>query len=163
MMSVLTKRFARFDLTIQPKKTKLIRFGRPESHSDSGDQNGTFDFLGFTRYWAKSRKGFWVIKRKTSKKRFKRTMKCLWSWCRDNRHVQIQDQYKTLCSKLRGHFQYYGVRGNYPLLELIFKHAEEAWRYWLGKCSRTSYISWSKFEQLRKSFPLSRPRIVHNI
>ncbi len=162
-MSVLTKRFARFSLTIHPKKTKLIRFGRPDYNSKSDKQNGTFDFLGFTHYWAKSRKGFWVIKKKTCKKRFKRTMKSLWRWCRDNRHEPALDQYKTLCSKLRGHFQYYGVRGNYPQLELVFKHAEKAWRYWLGRCSRTSYINYDRFERIKRVFPFVRPRIYHYI
>lgn len=162
VMTVLTKRFARFDLSIHPKKTKLIRFGRPDT-SSTDDQNETFDFLGFTFYWGKTRKGSWVIKKKTCKKRFKRTMKSLWAWCKDNRHEPVTEQFKTLCSKLRGHYQYYGVRGNYRLLELIFEHVERAWRFWLGRRSRTSYVTWEKFEQLRSVFRFPSPRIVHDI
>ncbi len=90
-------------------------------------------------------------------------MKSLWSWCRYNRHEPALDQYKTLCTKLRGHFQYYGVRGNYLQLELVLKHAEKAWRYWLGRRSRTSYISWKTFERMKLVFPLARPRIYHYI
>jgi group II intron reverse transcriptase/maturase len=163
VMSVLFKRFARFDLSIHPKKTKLIHFGRPDGKVQSDIQNETFDFLGFTLYWGKTRKGSWVIKKKTSKKRFKRTMKSLWSWREDNRHEPVAEQFKILCSKLRGHFQYYGVRGNYQLLEQVFQHAEKAWKYWLGRRSRTSYITWDKFDELRLIFGFPRPRIVHDI
>ena len=163
VMSVLVKRFAGFDLSIHPKKTKLIRFGRPDRDTTSDDENGTFDFLGFTFYWGKTRKGSWVIKKKTCKKRFKRTMKSLWTWCKDNRHQPVREQFKTLCSKLRGHYQYYGVRGNYQLLEQVLTHAEKAWRFWLGRRSRTSYITWEKFEQLKAIFRFPTPRIVHDI
>src|SRR5262249_2072685 len=53
IMEVLPKRFSRFSLTIHPEKTKLIKFGRPDKRADSDKSNGTYDFLGFTHYWAK--------------------------------------------------------------------------------------------------------------
>jgi RNA-directed DNA polymerase len=59
-----------------------------------------------THYWARSRRGYWVIKRKTARKRLRRTTKALWRWCRANRHLPLKDQYRMLCQKLRGHFQY---------------------------------------------------------
>lgn len=162
IMAVLPKRFGRFGLTIHPKKTKLVRFRKPRSKGDQG-KNGTFDFLGFTHYWAKSRRGYWVIKRKTATKRLRRAMKGFWQWCRQNRHLPITEQYKMLCQKLRGYYQYYAIRGNYRMLERVFEHVRQAWRYWLSRRSHKSKISWEKYEKLWTTFPLPRPRIIHAI
>ena len=162
LLRVLPKRFARFELELHPEKTILVPFRRPGS-SNSGKGGGTFDFLGFTHFWAKSRKGYWVIKRKTSRKKFSRTVKTLWRWCRKNRHEPLDWQCAQLCSKLRGHYQYYGIRGNYRMLLRTLHYAERAWRVWLsGRCSKGD-ISWEKFVSLRKKFPFPKPRIVHNI
>ena len=163
VLQVLSKRFAKFGLMIHPKKTKLIRFNRPEPEATVGKGNCSFDFLGFTHFWAKSLKGNWVVKKKTKRKRLNRSMKAIWIWCRDNRHEPAKKQHKSLCSKLRGHFQYFGVRGNYMQLEMIFFHAEKAWKFWLSRRSHTSYINWEQFEYYRQVFPLPRPKIVHNI
>jgi RNA-directed DNA polymerase len=106
IMDVLPKRFTRFRLTIHPEKTALIAFKRPPSRDRSAGGTGTFDFLGFTHYWAKTRQGYWVIKRKTVGKRLRRFMKESWTWCRENRHAPLQEQHRTLCSKLRGYYHY---------------------------------------------------------
>ena len=66
-----------------------------------------------------------------------------------------------LCQKLRGHFQYYGISGNYRLLSEVHRHAEQAWRYWLSRRSHKSAISWEKFQKLKKVFVLPAPKIVH--
>ena len=124
---------------------------------------GTFDFLGFTFYWSKSRQGYWVIKKKTMRKRLSRFMKGMWRWCRDNRHEPLKEQHKTLSRKLRGHYQYYGVRSNYKALEVIFEFAEKSWRYWLSRRCHKGGIRWEKFEKIRVSFSLPKPMIVHNI
>ncbi len=163
IMAVLPKRFARFGLTIHPTKTALIAFRKPEAHQGSESGNGTFTFLGLTHYWTKSRQGFWVIKRRTARKRLRRTKKSLWRWCRNNRHAPLQYQYQMLCAKLRGHYQYYGIRGNFRLLEEVRRFAEQAWRYWLSRRSSKSAIGWKKFGKLMQTYILPIPRIVHNI
>jgi group II intron reverse transcriptase/maturase len=163
ILEVLPKRFGRFGLTIHSAKTALIRFRKPESGGESGGGNGTFDFLGFTHYWATSRRGAWVIKRRTARKRLRRAKKSLWQWCRGNRHRPLKEQHRVLCHKLRGHFQYYAIRGNSWRLETIFMHAKKAWRYWLSRRSNKSYISWEKFERVLLTYPLPRPRILHGI
>lgn len=162
LLEVLPKRFARFGLDLHPEKTILVPFCKPKSKG-RGKGDGTFDFLGFTHYWAKSREGYWVIKRKTAKKKFRRTVKALWKWCRENRHEPFNWQYKQLCSKLRGHYQYYGIRGNHRMLVRILHYAARAWRYWLSKRCRKGYIPWEKFVLLSNKFPFPQPRIVHNI
>jgi len=125
IMEVVPKRFNRFGLALHPEKTTVIPFKKPSS-KEKGKGKATFDFLGFTFYWSKSRRGYWVIKKKTVRKRLARFMKGLWQWCRENRHEPIKEQYKELCSKLRGYYQYYGVRSNYKALEVVFEHAERA-------------------------------------
>ncbi len=161
---VLPKRFARFRLTMHPEKTVLIAFKRPPSRDQSAGGTGTFDFLGFTHYWAKARQGYWVIKRKTIGKRLRRFMKESWTWCREHRHAPLHEQHRTLSAKLRGYYQYYGIRGNFKMLEVVFEHLERAWHYWLSTRSHTGHINWQTVEGfLRQQLPLPKPRILHNI
>jgi RNA-directed DNA polymerase len=163
IMAVLPKRFARFGLTIHPEKTARIAFGKPEARQASAQGNGTVEFLGLTHYWAKSRRGFWVIKRRTARKRLRRTQKALWRWCRANRHAPVKYQYQMLCLKLRGHCRYDGIRGNFRLLEEVRRYAERAWRYWLSRRSSKSAIGWGKFQRLLQTYVLPTPKIVHTI
>jgi len=163
IMEVLPKRFARFGLTIHPEKTTMNKFRKPNHKDGAGGGNGTFDFLGFTHYWAKSRRGNWVIKKRTAAKRLKRTMKKMWIWCRKNRHLPIKVQHRKLCQKLRGYYQYYAVTGNYAMLERVFKALEKSWKFWLSRRSQKSYISWKKYKIIREKLPLPRPRIIHRV
>jgi RNA-directed DNA polymerase len=163
IMEVLPKRFARYSLTIHPKKTKLIKFGKPKSGDKTDGGNATFDFLGFTHYWTKSRRGNWVIKRTTANKRMRRARRRAWQWCKENRHEPIVEQYRKLKQKLLGHYQYYGIRGNYEKLESLYRHVQKAWQYWLSRRSQKSKIRWEKFKKVMASIPLPKPRIVHNI
>ena len=68
-----------------------------------------------------------------------------------------------LCSKLRGHFQYYGIQGNFRLLEEVRRFAERAWRYWLSRRSSKSSLGWGKFEKRMQTSILPTPKIVHTI
>jgi len=163
VLEVLPKRFNRFKLTIHPEKTKLVRFIQPSPKEETEKENGTFDFLGFTHFWAKSLHGYWVIKRKTIGKRLRRFMKAIWDWCRENLHEPVKEQHKTLRSKLRGYYQYYGIRGNYKMLEVVFEHTERAWRRWLGRRCSKGYVTVEEFDGFyRKVYPLPTPRIIHN-
>jgi group II intron reverse transcriptase/maturase len=164
VMAVLPRRFARFRLTIHPEKTALIVFKQPPSQEPSARGTGSFDFLGFTHYWAKTRRGYWGIKRKTVGKRLRRFMRAIWTWCRENRHAPLQEQYQTLGLKLRGYYQYYGIRGNGKMLEVVCEHTERAWRYWLSRRSHKGHITWQKcVESVHRKLPLPKPRIMHNI
>jgi RNA-directed DNA polymerase len=112
---VLPKRFGKFGLTLHPEKTRLVRF-QPSSDDrkdDDGDGGpGTFDLLGFTLYWAKSKRGYWVVQVKTAKSRVSRTLERLSDWCRLHRHLPVAVQWKQLTAKLRGHYAYFGIIGN---------------------------------------------------
>jgi group II intron reverse transcriptase/maturase len=164
VMEVLPKRFGRYGLEIHPEKTAQIDFRKPSAQAGERRGDGTFDFLGFTHYWGRSRRGYWVMKRKTAKQRIRRIQKQLWEWCRDNRHQRTGQQHRMLCQKLRGHYQYFGIRSNYRALERIYEATRRAWHYWLSRRSNESRILWGRFERmLAGRYPLPRPRIVHGI
>jgi len=161
LMAVLPKRFGKHGLELHPTKTKLLEFRKPSGDATSG--SNTFDFLGFTHYWSKSRTGNWIIKRKTSSQKIRKTIQILRDWCRLNRHLDLNEQYRLLCSRLRGHFQYFGIRCNLRAMEAVLYHAIRNWKFWLNRRSRKKALNWNKFEQLLKRIPLPKPRIVHNV
>ena len=162
VMTVLPKRFARYGLKLHPDKTRLLCFRRPSTKAADTERGATFNFLGFTHFWAKSRKGYWVIKRKTAKDRFARSLKRLSSWMREVRHQPIAEQHNTLCSKVRGHFQYYGITGNSEALSRYLYCTHRLWHKWLSRRSHASKRHWEWFDGLLKRFPLPRPAIVHS-
>jgi len=98
LMAVLPRRFARYGLTLHPDKTRLLRF---KPAADARERE-SFQFLGFTHVWGRSRRGRWVIKRKTAKDRCRRTLKRVSQWCRKHRHRPIPEQYAHLSAALRG-------------------------------------------------------------
>jgi len=87
----------------------------------SGGGSGTFDLLGFTHHWKRSyRSRAWVIQRKTATSRLNRAIRKVSEWCRENRHLKVAEQFKALASKLRGHYQYFGLTGNRRALSQFF-------------------------------------------
>ena len=162
VMEVLPKRFERFGLTIHPDKTKKIRF-KQEHRNVQKSENETFDFLGFTHYWAKSRKGNWVIKRKTMRKRQACAMRNLYVYCRNNKHNAIKEQYRSLCSKLHGLYNYYGIICNYRMLLVLYEHTKKCWCKWLGRRTRDGDINYDKFEKFLCYWFLPRPRITKSV
>jgi RNA-directed DNA polymerase len=163
IMAVVPKRCARFGLRIHPTKTTLVVCRQPKASQASAHGNGTFELLGFTHYWARTRRGCWVIKRSTARKRLRRTQQAWWPWCRPNRHAPLPYPYRMRCVKRRGHFRSYGMRGNVPLLENVRRYAEKARRYWLRRRSSKSAIDWEKFQKRLAIYVLPTPKIVHNI
>jgi RNA-directed DNA polymerase len=167
VMRVLPKRFSRYGLTIHPDKTKLVAFERPgrRGGGNGGEtiRPGTFDFLGFTHYWGKSRKGNWVIKRKTASSRLSRNLKRIHTWCRQNRHLPIREQHRQLSSKLHGHYGYYGITPNMLMLKLYYLGVTRAWFKWLNRRTRRASKTWPAFNDMLKTYPLPSPRITHSV
>lgn len=161
ILEVLHKRMEKYGLKLHSAKTKLVYFERPRNEEEAKSR-GTFTFLGFTHYWGKTRGGGWTIKRKIAAKRVKRTMGNLWQWCKENRHQAIQAQYRILCSKLRGWYQYYAIPCNYEIMSAVRHRLKRMWHYWLSRRSSDSYITWPKFALLLERFPLPQPRILHS-
>jgi group II intron reverse transcriptase/maturase len=166
VLEVLPKRFGKYGLALHPDKTRLVPFVRPSARSDSedgGPRPGTFDLLGFTHYWGRSRRGDWVVKRRTASSRFSRAVKKIAAWCRHNRHRPLAEQQQALGHKLRGHDAYYGITGNYPLLQRLRYVVERLWRKWLSRRSRDAPLSWDRFKRLLGRFPLPPARVVHSV
>jgi group II intron reverse transcriptase/maturase len=167
VLDVLPKRFGKYGLTIHPTKTRLVPFRPPSRptrrNSEPASRPGTFDLLGFTHYWGKSRKGMWVVKRQTAKSRFVRAVRTIAQWCRWNRHLPLEEQHPTLWRKLRGHFGYYGITGNGEALQRFRDAVACLWRKWLSRRQAGSTITWAAFQQLLKRFPLPPAVVVHSV
>ena len=168
VLAVLPKRFAKYGLTIHPEKTKLVPFERPGSASERPDEErreppGTFDLLGFTHVWSRSRRGTWVVKRQTSRSRFSRGLRSLQAWFRENPHLDPAAQHQTLCQKLRGHFSYYGITGNSVALSRFRWSAARLWRRSLSRRRRGGALAWDHFLRFLERFPLPPPVPIHSV
>jgi group II intron reverse transcriptase/maturase len=162
VQDVLPKRFEKYGLTLHPDKTRLVRFERPRRGGGGReDRPGTFDFLGFTHFWGKSRKGRWVPKQETAKSRFARALRGINEWCKRNRHVPVADQARILSMKLRGHYWYFGITGNSVALSRFYQMVRRVWRKWLSRRSQRSRVQWDKFFKLLERYPLAKP-IAYN-
>ncbi len=162
VMEVLPKRFGKYGLTLHPDKTRLIPFRRPTSRSD-GCKPGTFDLLGFTHYWGRSRKGNWVVQRKTARSRFTRALRRVAQWCCNNRHRSVAEQHQILSRKLRGHFAYYGITGHAKALCGFRTQVIRCWRLWLSRRRRDHHIAWPQFNGLLDRHPLPPVVVVHSV
>ena len=156
---VLEQRLARFGLTLHPAKTRLVHF-KPPQHGGP-KKSATFDFLGFTHHWGRSRRGKPVIRRKTARDRVRRTLQRANQWCRRHRHRPVAEQYRHLCRALRGHYAYFGVTGNIRAPKRVFLQVSRTWIKWLNRRSQRT-MSWAKAQQLLVRYPLPPPRIVHS-
>jgi group II intron reverse transcriptase/maturase len=163
VFAVLGKRFAKYGLTIHPQKTRLVRFERPRrSDSSSDDDQGkpqTFDLLGFTWYWGRTRGGGWTVKTQTAADRVCRTITKIDDWCRKHRHDPVPQQITTLSRKLHGHYTYFARPGNYYALSRVYQGIRRALQKWLSRRSWKGCLSWPRFEQLLARHPLPLPRI----
>ena len=160
VMSVLPKRFGKYGLRLHPEKTRLLDFRRPSGPKPP--KGRSFDLLGFTHFWAKSRKGNWVVKHKTSKSRFARAIKKVALWCKRHRHQPVAVQHQALTAKVRGHYQYFGITGNYRALARFVRQVEWAWFRWLGRRSDSASRLWTDFARTMRRYPLPAPRIARS-
>jgi len=165
VQAVLAKRFAKYGLRLHPGKTKLTRFRPPTSQEpkDSTKQRDrSFDLLGFTFYWALSRKKTWVVKQKTRKSSLSKALRRISVWCKANRHAPVREQQRALAAKLRGHYSYYGITGNFPALNRFALQVRRRWHYWLARRSNRG-MPWDRMLVILKVFPLPAPRVVHSV
>lgn len=161
-MQVLPKRLAKYGLVPHPTKTRLVPFQRPLLRGKRDrTKSASFELLGFTHYWAKSRNGKWVVTRKTAKERFARSLGRIAEWCSENRHLPITVQRNALAEKMRGHYGYYGISGNARALNCFYRQVRLTWRTWLGRRSNNSKMTFDHLDQLLRRRPLPPPRIKH--
>lgn len=162
VMRVLGKRLHKYGLTLHPQKTRRIdfRFKRPHGVRHPATQATTFDFLGFTHVWGKSRKGKNVVYQRTAKDRYARGLKAVNVWCKRNRHRPMDQQHVRLSQMLRGHYAYYGITGNSRRLRWFYHRVEQIWFYWLARRTRGGKGGPRSYKHLSARYPLPMPRIV---
>lgn len=160
VMGVLDKRLGRYNLKLHPDKTSLIKFQRPKLGQKGGKGPGNFDFLGFTVYWRRNHQGpGWHISWKTRKARLSRAKRALNDFCRSHRHKPVKEQHKALVSRIRGHFNYFGVNDNTDCLSVLRNEAIHTWHKWLNRRSQRAKKNWERFNDLLKDFPLPEPKV----
>ncbi len=164
VLAVLTKRFAKYGLRLHLEKTRLVDFRSPPRRGQDGSQRErSFALLGFTHFWGRSRKGRWIVQRKTAKDRFTRALRDIGHWCRAHRHWPVAAQQAALRRKMQGHYAYYGITGNGRALDRFLYEVRRLWRKWLHRRSWCGRMTWEKFACLTERYPLPPPRVVHSV
>ncbi len=159
----LRDRFAEFGLELHPDKTRLIEFGRyaAERRQARGERKPeTFEFLGFTHMCATDRKGWFKVKRVTSKKKMRAKLKSVKTEMRRRMHRPIPEQGRWLARVLAGHYNYYAVPDNSPALRSFRKAALRHWWHTLVRRGQKRRITWARMYRLADRW-LPKPRIQH--
>jgi group II intron reverse transcriptase/maturase len=158
----LGKRLGKFELEVEPTKTKVMEFGRfaVQHAKRRGRKAETFDFLGFTHYCSTKRdgKGF-RMKRATARKKFVAKLKIFKDWLKKARIMKTKDLWKTAKAKLRGHYNYYGVTDNLPGIKRFGEEVKKLLFKWLNRRGKKNCLNWEKFNKMLERFPLPKPRI----
>ncbi len=161
---VLPKRFGRYGLKLHPMKTQMVPFSSPFTRRGRKmkKKSGTFDFLGFTQYWAKSRNGNYIVKQTTSKTRFSRSLKRIREQCHKMMHDSLKQQQKILTRMLQGHYNYFGITGNGDALRNLRHEVDRIWGRALARRNKRRF-AWQRFQPILKLYPLPPAKTVHSI
>ena len=156
VMEVLFKRFEKYGVELHPEKTKLIDL--------NNDQDDTFDFLGFTHYMGKSLKGRSILKRRTSKKKLKSSLKKMNQWLRANRHAYtFEGLIVALNRKLDGYYEYYGITFNSRALQHYFEEVKRLLFRWVNRRGNRLRLTWARYVlRITVWSPLRKPTIRHS-
>jgi hypothetical protein len=100
---------------------------------------------------------------KTRSASLRRTIQSVYDWCRCHRHLPVKVQHAALTRRIQGHFNYFGVSGNFRSLLLVHEQARRSWYKWLCRRSQRKRLNWERFADLLRDFPLPRPRIMVRI
>ena len=164
VLGVLAKRLEKYGLRLHRDKTRMVEFCSPSKSQRGGSQRErSFAMLGFTHYWGRSRKGRWVVKRKTAKDRLSRALRGIGQWCRRNRHKSLPEQHAALSHKLRGHYAYYGITGNAASLARFRHEVRRRWHKWLSRRGGRTRMTWERYVRVLSAFPLPAVQVVHSV
>jgi len=166
LLKLLDERLNKFGLDLSKEKTRLIEFGRyaRANAEKKGQKPDTFDFLGFTHFCDKSQRGNFKVGRKTRKKKFNEKLKEMYGWLKAVRNkVEIKKWWKVLVSKLRGHYDYYGISGNYAGIRAFYIRTCKMVFKWINRRSQKRSKNWLQFKDYLERFPLPKPVIKHNL
>lgn len=176
LLEQLEQRLGKGKLRLSMEKTRIIKFRRPSgSNSDSdtnsnsdaetkGGKPGTFNFLGLTHYWEKSRKGLYKVGRRTENKRLRKAVGKVKEWLRTNRNkMPLKDMWKRASQMLTGHYSYYGVSGNFRKIKEYHHLVERLLFKWLNRRSQKKSFTWETYSIYERRFPLPKPKIYHKL
>ena len=160
----LKERMAYFNLELEDSKSRLIEFGRFAEQNRKAKGLGkpeTFDFLGFTFFMGKSRKGYPLPKVKTSRKKFEKSLKSFKTWLYANKEQPARMIVSQLNVKLVGYYRYYGVSFNSFKLGAFLHRVQQFLHKAMNRrgCRRT--YTWSGFVDMLKVYPLAKPKIYY--
>jgi RNA-directed DNA polymerase len=159
-------RLQKFGLEISPTKTRMLKFSKQEFErcNKLGIKSETFNFLGFTHYFHKSRRGFTLIGHKTNKDNLKRKLSNMKEYLRKVRNIiPLKDWMPIIKLKLTGHYNYFGVSGNMRCLKQYYNQTVSLLFKWLNRRSQRKSMNWDKFMSYLQIFPLPQPRITVNL
>ena len=151
----LPERLAKFNLTLAPEKTRMLRFTRYEVY-----RSERFEFLGFEFRWGQNRHKLPQVKRRTVRKKLRAACREMRAWIEKNRHMGIRPIMATLARKLRGHWNYFGVSHNSKSLWAFYRHACEVVYKWLNRRSQRRSFTWARFSAMLKRYRIPQPRIT---
>ena len=162
IIKALKGRLERFSLELNLGKTKVINFSKTDYVK--GKKQDDLDYLGFTFYFGRSRKGKALVKIKTNRKTFTKKLKEIMGWCKANRNIRrLNELWKTFISKVRGHIQYYSVSHNCKMVNSFVREATRAFYKWINRRSQRKSFNWEKFSQYMKLRPLPVVKIIHRL
>jgi RNA-directed DNA polymerase len=166
ILKQLEQRLEKGKLKLSKEKTRIVKFDRPSHHANvtRGGKPGTFNFLGFTHYWEKSRKGFYKVGRRTECKRHIGAICKVNVWLQANRNrMPLKDIWKRVSQMLTGHYSYYGVSGNYHKVKQFHYAVERLLFKWLNRRSQKKSFNWGQYGLYELRFPLPKPKIYHKL
>jgi len=158
------QRLGKFGLKIAKDKSHIIEFGRYvwQEAQRQGRKVATFDFLGFTHYCDKTRKGAFKLGRKTARKKFVLKLKELNQWMKKVRNlIELKEWWQVLRLKLIGHYRYYGISGNTSSMRAYYAQALRLAHKWINRRSQKKSYNWQQFLKFVKYNPLPLPKIYH--
>jgi RNA-directed DNA polymerase len=161
---MLEERLGKFGLKIAEGKSRVIGFGRYEweKAGREGGKVATFDFLGFTHYCDKTRRGRFKLGRKTSSQKFRQKMKAVNQWLKRVRsQVALAEWWKVYRLKLLGHYRYYGISGNMPALRKFYRETSALAYKWINRRSQKKSFTYAQYSNFKKYHPLPEPKIYH--
>ena len=148
----LKVRLRKFKLELSEGKSSIVNFNRHQPE-------GRFCFLGFEYYWSRDRKGRPHVKKRTSRKKLRQSIRNVNEWLKNNRGRLLKELFRRLNRMLRGYFNYYGIIGNYTSIHEYHWHVVHYLRKWLSRRSQRGQISWAKMKSLKERFKLVGPSI----
>ena len=160
--TALSKRLEKYNLKLNEDKTKIVNFSK--SREFSGIKQESFNYLGFTFYLGRSRKGNVIPKLKSCGKRIREKLKKVKEWCKANKDkYKLPVLWEAFCNKIRGHIQYYGVTFNWKAVSNFVYRAQEIIFKWLNRRSQRKSFDWGKFNKFVKINPLPVIKIYHKL